>query len=301
MERLKNDRTPQGMRRYASLYQQRPAPNEGTILLRDFWRPWGQLVEQGGQWLNTKEPPEIESLILSYDTATEDGQENDFSACTMWGIFEHTTKLARGREAKQRHAILLGAWQEKIAAVDLIKTVEGHVKRFSPDVVLVEKKSSDMQLIQELKRRMWPVRAWLPKGPPGTRGKVPRAHAVAYVLEQGSVWFYPIHSSQAQTTPQDVIDSCAAFPNGAHDDLVDSVTQALAYLRDKYLLQIASDASTEQEEDEEDEREALAAGKPRRLYGSVNGSTKSARTTFTESLDRSRRLYGSRSPRKSPS
>ena len=138
-----------------------------------------------------------------------------------------------------------------------------HQDMFQPDLILVEKRASGHQLIQELKRRRAPVRAWLPKGPPGARGKVPRAHAASHVLEGGAVWYMdgPITRS--------VIDQCATFPYGQNDDLVDCVTMATDYLRRHYLVDIPSD------ELDEEEREQLAIAQNeerwnrggRRLYG----------------------------------
>jgi phage terminase large subunit-like protein len=160
----------------------------------------------------------------------------------------------------------MGAWRERVEAVDLIKKIEVHMRNLKPDLLLIEKRASGHQVLQELKRRRWPVRAFLPKGPPGTRGKVPRAHGVAYMFEQGIVHYYPIHSSMAVTTPETVIDECAQFPQGMNDDLVDCVTSGLAFLRDKFFLQVPTDAPTDEEEDEREEREQTKAVKGRRLY-----------------------------------
>jgi phage terminase large subunit-like protein len=40
---------------------------------------------------------------------------------------------------------------------------------------------------------------------------------------------------------EDVIEECAAFPNGTHDDLVDSLTQALMRYRQGNFVQIPTD------------------------------------------------------------
>jgi hypothetical protein len=55
---------------------------------------------------------------------------------------------------------------------------------------------------------------------------VARAQAVTPLLEAGKL-FIPEGASWVA----DFIDEMAAFPNGAHDDCVDSTTQALNYLR----------------------------------------------------------------------
>lgn len=288
-DRLRADRTPSGIRRYASMHQQRPAPNEGAILLRSYWRPWGKLVDKGGEWINDKEPPEFITTILSYDTAIEAGEENDYSAATFWGIFEATVTLPDKRQVKQNHAMLFGAWRERIPAAELLAKVEGHIKRYKPDLVLVEKRASGAQLIQELKRRRWPVRAWLPKGRPGSLGKVPRANAIVNVLEQGCVWYYPVHHSVATTPPQAVIDECAAFPNGAYADLTDTVTQFLSWARTFQLIQLPTDPLSLVEEDEMRDRQNVDGMEGRRLYARPAshgvGKTKPL-------IEGKRRLYG---------
>ena len=56
--------------------------------------------------------------------------------------------------------------------------------------------------------------------------KISRAQAVTPLIESGRV-FLP----QSVGWREDFIDEFAAFPNAAHDDSVDSLTQALNYLR----------------------------------------------------------------------
>lgn len=236
-------------RTWSSLYQQRPKPNEGAILARHYWREW-----------KGKDVPECSSVYLAYDTAFEEGEENDFSAMTAWGVFEHTSRKPTGEEYRHKHIILLGAWKERVSAVDLIDTVQTHARLFRPDRILVEKRASGIQLIQELRRRRLPVKAWLPRGKPGAKGKLPRAHAIATILEGGSVWYVPGPKTDA------VLESCAAFPFGTNDDDVDTVTCMLAYFRDKYIFQTHED-----ELDAEELKEALlsradASRRPRSLY-----------------------------------
>ena len=55
-------------------------------------------------------------------------------------------------------------------------------------------------------------------------GKVARAAAVCPLIEAGNV--YLPHPDYAPWVG-DFIEECAAFPNGAHDDHVDAITQAL--------------------------------------------------------------------------
>jgi phage terminase large subunit-like protein len=235
---LKNDKTPQGIRRYASLYQQRPAPAEGSILLRSYWQEWKRkknVIDQHGQIMEIPDPPECNELFLCYDTAFEEDEQDDPSAMTAWGIFDSVSTKLTGEQYNHEHAILLGAWEAHVQAADLADIIQEHYKHFRPRLILVEKRASGIQVIQELKRLRLPVRAWLPKGKPGAKGKIPRAHAVAMMLEQGSVWYIPGAKTEA------VIDQCAQFPNARNDDLVDTCTMALSYLRDRFMFQTADE------------------------------------------------------------
>ena len=62
----------------------------------------------------------------------------------------------------------------------------------------------------------------LPVNPQG--GKIARAAAVSPLIEAGNV-FLP-HPDYAPWV-NDFIEECVQFPNGAHDDQVDAMTQAL--------------------------------------------------------------------------
>lgn len=265
-------------RTWSSLYQQRPAPNEGAILQRSYWKPWKK-----------DKLPECSRLFLCYDTAFEEDEQADYSAMTAWGVFESISRKPTGEEYHHSHVILLGAWQDKVSAVDLMDVVEGHCQLFKPDRVLVEKRASGIQLIQEMKRKRFPVQAWLPRGKPGTKGKVPRAHAIAAILEQGSVWYVP------GSKTEQVLEQCAAFPFGANDDLVDTVTMALAFFRDKWIFKTADD-----ELDEDELRDALLARSDKRrhkrsLYAgpvSRSGSDLDADEIATMTQETRRRLWG---------
>ncbi|MDE3196541.1 MAG: phage terminase large subunit [Acidobacteriota bacterium] len=55
-------------------------------------------------------------------------------------------------------------------------------------------------------------------------GKIARAAAVSPFIEAGNIY---LPHSLWQPWVNDFIEECAAFPNGAHDDQVDAMTQAL--------------------------------------------------------------------------
>jgi predicted phage terminase large subunit-like protein len=84
---------------------------------------------------------------------------------------------------------------------------------------LIEDKANGSAVIQMLSRELPGI---LPVNPEG--GKVARAAAVSPLIEAGNI--YLPHPDYAPWV-NDFIEECAAFPNGAHDDQVDAMTQAL--------------------------------------------------------------------------
>jgi predicted phage terminase large subunit-like protein len=71
-----------------------------------------------------------------------------------------------------------------------------------------------------------------------TRGndKHARVNAVAPLFESGAVWF-----PHGEKFAEDVIDEVAAFPHGANDDFVDSMTQAMLRYRQGNFVELYSD------------------------------------------------------------
>jgi predicted phage terminase large subunit-like protein len=208
-------------RDWEAVYQGRPTADEGGILKRHWWQRWSR-----------SEPPPIEHVVLSLDTAFSEKDSADFSAATVWGYFrskdtEDDTKAAKVYD----NIILLDAWQGRVDFPDLRAQCKALIKKHEPDTVLIEKKASGQSLIQELRRQGIPVVAYTPD-----RDKVARAYSVQSIFESDCVWA-PAGKSFADM----VIDQCAAFPTGAHDDLVDCTVQALIRFRQSGRLSLDTD------------------------------------------------------------
>ena len=276
-------KSPGDERSWMSLYQQRPSASDGVILLRRYWRCWphGRPEPDEAQLDDpsmTEPPRDWTQCFLVYDTAIEDGQDNDHSAMTAWAAFPSKVKKGvrrldkRKEGSPQQNLLMIGSWRAKIAAVDLMRTVESHIEFFRPDHIVIEKKASGHQLIQELRRKRprytdlgqvhyVNVHAWEPPFPPGQNGKTPRAHNAALLFAEGAVWYMPGPNNIL------VIKECAAFPNGKYDDWVDTVTAALIWSRSMNLLEVPGDIRSKEEEDQSqrDDREFQDSG--RALYG----------------------------------
>ena len=182
------------------------------------------------KWPNDKPIPYFEFIIQSYDTAFTDKHENDPTACTVWGVFRPAPDEPFG-------LMLLDAWTEYLKYPDLRTKViqEFHSnygsKNAKPDIVLMEEKGSGISLIQDLERQGVYVRRYNP----GREDKSMRLHGVSHIVYNGRVWIPESKKIPGEFTTwaEDFVRETCGFPNSAHDDYVDTFSQALALFRDQ--------------------------------------------------------------------
>jgi predicted phage terminase large subunit-like protein len=193
-------------------------------------------------WPADKRIPVFEYLLQSYDTAYTDNTANDPTACTVWGVFKHEGKyrvmLVDGWDEHLNYAALrkrvIADWKTTYGAEE--KKLDRPGRR--PDACLVEIKGSGISLIQELRQANVPAQAYNP----GRADKFGRASQVLPLYELGIV--YVPESQKNPTQPvswaKPFADQLARFGPGvsAHDDYVDTFTQALIYLRDSGWLDL---------------------------------------------------------------
>ena len=165
--------------------------------------------------------PSIQHVIQSYDTAFMKKESADYSAITTWGVFYKN-------EDSGPQLILLDALKERLEFPELRRVAKDQYDYWEPETVLVEAKASGLPLTYELRKMGIPVINFTPsKG----NDKHTRVNSVAPLFESGCIWA-PTNKAFAQ----EVIEECAAFPYGDHDDLVDSMTQALMRFRQGGLI-----------------------------------------------------------------
>ena len=208
--------------KWLSQYQQNPTAEEGALIKREYWKEWPKL-----------DPPNCSFVIQSIDTAHVKTARSDFSAITTWGVFDHIDENGK----LVPNIILLDAINEKLEFPELKKRAYELYESYEPDSFLIEAKAAGLPLLQELRSSGIPVTDYTP-----SRGqdKLSRVNAVSDIFASRLVW-YP-------KTPwaEEVIEQCASFPRGAHDDLVDATTLALMRFRQGGFLALPHD--TEEEE-----------------------------------------------------
>ena len=204
-------------------WQQNPTAEEGAIIKKEWWNKWEK-----------ESVPPVSYIMQSYDTAFSKKETADYSAITTWGVFQPS-------EGGPDNIILMDAKRGRWDFPELKSNALEEYKYWEPDMVLIEAKASGTPLTDELRTMGIPVVNYTPsKG----RDKHTRMHMVAPIFESGKVW------APEKKFSEEVIEECAAFPNGEHDDFCDSMSMALIRYRKGGFLRLDSD----EEEDELIER-----------------------------------------------
>jgi predicted phage terminase large subunit-like protein len=193
--------------KWQAQYQQTPTSDSSAIVKREWWKIW-----------EDEDPPYCDYTLMAWDTAFEKSNRADYSACTLWGVFEKEDENG----IMQSNLILLNAIRDRLEFPALKKRVIEEWKEWNPDSMIIEKKASGAPLIYELRSMGIPVQEFTP-----VRGndKITRLNAVSDMFASGRVWAPNAHWAE------EVIDEVASFPSGEHDDYVDTVSLALMRFR----------------------------------------------------------------------
>ena len=214
LEELEKVKATLPVKKWNAQWMQQPTSDEGAIIKREWWR----------MYTDDNIPP-LEHVIQSYDTAFLKKETADYSAITTWGIFYPN-------QDSGAHLILLDAIKGRYEFPELRRMALSQYKYWKPETVIIEAKASGLPLTYELRQMDIPVINFTPsKG----NDKHVRINAVAPLFESGIIW------APDQKFAEEVIEECAAFPHGDHDDLVDSMTQAVMRFRQGGLLKHPED------------------------------------------------------------
>jgi predicted phage terminase large subunit-like protein len=203
--------------KWQAQYMQQPTSEVSAIVKREWWNIWEE-----------DKPPLCEFKIQSWDTAFLKTERSDYSACTTWGVFYKEDATGKA----QAHIILLNAFKDRMEFPELKQVAFKHYKQWNPDALIVEAKATGAPLIFELRAMGIPVQEFVP-----SRGndKIARLNAVADIFASGKVWVPNTNWAE------ELVEEVASFPSGEHDDLVDSMTQALLRFRRGGFIPLLTD------------------------------------------------------------
>ncbi|MBQ7680859.1 MAG: phage terminase large subunit [Oscillibacter sp.] len=218
-----------GQRAWMALYQCTPRAEEGNIIKRDWWKFYDAPPEKFGK------------QIISVDAAFKGGENNDFVAVTVWGKERENYYLL---DCINRHLDFVGTL-----------AVIRETRRKYPEAraVLIEDKANGSAVINVLQQEMFCI----PVSPKDD--KCSRVYGASPAIESGHV-FLP----RAARWLEEYLNQWTVFPGGAHDDMVDSSTQALNYLFGEPVPATPTEYELRRGREEAEAREGF-------LYGGYGG------------------------------
>jgi predicted phage terminase large subunit-like protein len=182
---------------FSAQYLQRPIPAEGNLVKREWIKLYRALPE--------KKPGDF--MVTSWDTAMKPTEISDFSVGTTW--------LVQGD-----NCYLIDLVRGRFDFTELKRAVIRQKAQWPDAHILIEDKGLGTSLIQELRGEKVNT---IPITP--DIDKVTRLYATQPRFESGSV-----HFPENAPWLDDLISEVLGFPEGRHDDQVDSISQALAWI-----------------------------------------------------------------------
>jgi predicted phage terminase large subunit-like protein len=207
--------------KWMAQYMQQPTSDVSAIIKREWWNTWEH-----------DDPPHCDFVIQSWDTAFLKHERADYSACTTWGVFYQPDN--NGME--QANIILLNSFKRRMEFPELKRAAQEQYNDWQPDSLIIEAKAAGAPLVFELRAMGIPVQEYTPsKG----NDKIARLNAVADIFASGRVWV------PNRRWAEELVEEVASFPSGEHDDLVDSMSQALLRFRRGGFIRLDSDYEDE--------------------------------------------------------
>lgn len=204
---------------YAGQMQQEPAPADGEMFKRDWWRRYRSLP------VDVDNTTQLVRVELVLDSAFKDGVANDFSVYALWGA------TAAGS------AYLIRVWRHKLqfpALIQLGHDAHAWARQAFPTIAIpmvIEDKASGQSAIQVFRSPYHTEHGVLPALPvvphpvPANLSKTARAEGITPFVEGGRT----LIPDDAEWL-DDWLAEHQKFPNGAHDDQVDTTAIALSRL-----------------------------------------------------------------------
>lgn len=203
----------------AGQLQQRPAPEAGGIIKRNWFQIW-----------QSREAPECEYVLTSVDTALSEQKSAAYSAATTWGVFRDSHSIP--------NLILLSVWRSKCEYPELRERIRrlandylddgpisSNVVTRKPDILLIEAKANGISLIQDLARAGVMATKFVPDK---LGDKMQRVRLVTPLMEAGRIWVpgKPPDFKLPRGFAETFITQCISFPNAESRDLVDTISMA---------------------------------------------------------------------------
>jgi len=188
-----------------ALYQGRPSATEGSLFKRVWWKSYDTPMWTKHADGSYTIPEGSGTLVMSWDMTFKETKGSDYVVGQVW--------LHRGP-----NVYLVDQVRKRMGFSATVKAVEALVAKWPQCATkLVEDKANGTAVLDVLRTKMPGLIAISP-----SESKTARAEAVTPFIEAGNV-----HLPSFLPFAEELIEEAAAFPTGAHDDQVDTLTQAL--------------------------------------------------------------------------
>jgi predicted phage terminase large subunit-like protein len=204
-EHLKIAEEELGSHNFAAQYQQDPAPAQGGLLSDANFLFYEYMIH------------DFEYIAQSWDTAIKAKSSSDYSVCTVWGV-------------KYGKYYLLHMLREKFEYPALKAAALSIAAKWRPKYILIEDKASGQSLIQDLKHetdlRIIAIKV--------SQDKITRfSRATEFFLNE------QVYLPDKKYIKDLVIKELTMFPNSKNDDIVDSISQFLGFVKDNKEVKVA--------------------------------------------------------------
>lgn len=265
----------------AGQLEQSPKPKGGGVIRYDWWNAWEPehlppmdfILASLDTAYTEKTENDYSALtvwgVFTYDTVAVPGRIIDREGRPMYvgprNFYEEAPRV-----------MLIHAWQARLPMHELVTRVAQSCNQMKVDLLLIENKASGISVSQEM-QRLYSHENWgVELNDPKSIDKLARLHSVVPLFAPelrpkkdaaGKTLFDQrgdpilvraregvVYAPSAPDMPtfrvwaEEVIRQVESFPHGAHDDYVDTVSQALRCLRDRGLLSLPAERLADYEE-----------------------------------------------------
>lgn len=233
VQRWNSIKTTLGSYTFDAMYQQHPSSPKGAIFETHWWRFWTHYPEHASDdgRVIFLEPDFFQThaglFIDSWDATFKGTENSDYVVGQRWthiGANRYLLAQRRGRMSFTETQQALELWANYQLASPSLASPNPYGDRVT--VRLIEEAANGAALIDSLR---WAISGIIPTHP--RVNKVERARPVTPAIESGNV-FLPYPGDPGNEWVDELLNELRAFPTGAFDDQVDSLTQALAYFQD---------------------------------------------------------------------
>lgn len=194
-EIIKKIENEMGYRNFSAQYMQSPIPDSKGMISKNELCFYEKIEEK------------FDYYILSIDSAIQTNDNSDYSVCTIWGI-------------KDDRYYLAFLYREKHSYPDLKRRIIYYIRKYRPKYTLIEDHASGSPLIQDLRfdgyENITPIRQKL--------DKITRFASVLGLLQSGKVLLLE---------KEIIIRELTLFPHSKNDDIVDSISQFLSFMKEQ--------------------------------------------------------------------